>query len=289
MNGLGTSGVVRQRFAGTPQGWSIRRSRLLGLLRYRFGRLNVDFFLSTDHFLAANLHGLDTHNFVAYEANEVHILGRLTINPLFVLCIAIFLAIFLGRTAFGVDHHLAIHAHKHLVILDRILHLGRDGVEIGFYRRLGVKVEHRAQQIFELLRVDLRNRAVKLQSNKGAARVGIGITGGDGRRSSYAADFDALVPLLFLYRAAVDLENDGFVPNHDVADAGHVARLRRRAVGGHQHVEIFAIGSSDTLLQLKASLPHRERRANVNQFRVESADQVHTSFFADGRSLREIR
>ena len=123
-------------FARAAQRGRVRRTNL------RFDELlatvgaQIHFFFGVDDFLAIHLHALEAHDFVADQADKIHILRRLAIDPLFVFDFAVFFANFLGRTALGGHHHFTIHAHQNLVRLDRVSELGRKSVEVGLRGRI---------------------------------------------------------------------------------------------------------------------------------------------------------
>ena len=73
----------------------------------------------------------------------------------------------------------------------------------------------------------------------GATRVGIRIVGRNLGHASAATDLNALIPLLFLDRAPIDLKVNTIVLNNDGADASLVARLSRRSPHGHHLLQLL--------------------------------------------------
>ena len=50
-------------------------------------------------FFAVHFHALDANHFVGHQADKIHVLRRLAVDPLFVFDFAVFFPIFLGGTA----------------------------------------------------------------------------------------------------------------------------------------------------------------------------------------------
>ena len=143
-------------------------------------RAQIDFLFDAHDFLAIHLHGLDPYDFVRpRSAQNPHppaacrkSILRTQRRLAFVLNSALMLAHFLGRAPLGIDHHLAIHSHQHVVILDGIFHLRRNGFQIRFQRRLRIEIKHRTQELLQLRPRQLRNILVEVEVDKRAARVG---------------------------------------------------------------------------------------------------------------------
>jgi len=89
-------------------GWPI----LIFLLRFGIfaGLWQNHFPISAHDFLAANLHRLYANDLVAHDADEIDVLGRLALDPLHVVGIAILLPHLFWRSTLGVQHHLGIHS-----------------------------------------------------------------------------------------------------------------------------------------------------------------------------------
>src|ERR1019366_4512744 len=126
---------LRHLFSGTPQRGRARRASFLFL--GNGWRTQIHFLFDAHDFLAIHLHGLDAHDFVANEAHKIYILRGRAVDPFFVLNFVGGLAHFLWRTSLGVDHHVVIHSHQHVVIFDGLFSLGRNGFQVGLERRLG--------------------------------------------------------------------------------------------------------------------------------------------------------
>src|ERR1700716_2388145 len=106
----------RHLFSGTPQSRRIRRTFFLLLGDGWFTQ--IDFLFDAHDLLATYLHGLDPHNFVANEAYKIHVLRGDAVDPFFILHFVGALAYFLWRTSLAIDHHVMVHSHHHVVILD---------------------------------------------------------------------------------------------------------------------------------------------------------------------------
>src|SRR5713226_7666399 len=126
----------RHLFSWTPQGGCVRRTFFLLLGDGWFTKIH--FLFDAHDFLAIYFHGLDPNNFVANEAHKIYVLRGNAVDPFFILNFVGMLAHFLRRTSLGIDHHVVVHSHQHVVILDGILDLGRNGFEISVERRLGL-------------------------------------------------------------------------------------------------------------------------------------------------------
>jgi len=123
--------------------------------------LQIHFLSDAYDLFTTHIDGLDTHHFVTHEPHEIDILRRLTINPLFVVGLAILFADLLRWPALGVDHHLPVHSNQDAVTLDRIFDLGRNCLQIGLCCRFRIKVENRAEEIFKLLRIQIRDVVIE--------------------------------------------------------------------------------------------------------------------------------
>src|SRR6266849_7588434 len=134
----------RHLFSGTPQGGRIRGTFFLFLGNGR--RTQIHFFFDAHDFLTAYLHGLNPNNFVANEAHKIYVLRRYAVDPFLVLNFVGMLAHFLWRTSLGIDHHVVVHSHQHVVILDGIFDLGSNGFRVGVERGFGIEIKHRWQR-----------------------------------------------------------------------------------------------------------------------------------------------
>src|SRR5580693_8328846 len=116
-------------FSRTSQAGSVDRP-LFGRLGDAGLRLEIDFFCGAETLAAVNLHGLDAHHLIANHSHEIHVLGRLAIDPLLVFDVSILLTNLLGWATLGVNQHLTVHADQNLMVLDGFLHLGWNRIEI---------------------------------------------------------------------------------------------------------------------------------------------------------------
>src|SRR5580692_8783884 len=97
---------ILHRFSRTPQAGSIRRF-LLRCLGHAGRRLEIDLFRSPESLAAVHLHSFDAHHFIAYQTHEVDVLGRLPVDPVFVLGLSILLANLFGWATLSINQHLA--------------------------------------------------------------------------------------------------------------------------------------------------------------------------------------
>ena len=104
----------------------------LRLRDLRLFRLQRYFTLGSNLLGAAYLHDLDTNDFVAIEADKLNFLRRRAIYPLFILRVAIFLAMLLRWAPLGVNNHFAIHTDEDTVVLDGFFRLRGNGLEVSF-------------------------------------------------------------------------------------------------------------------------------------------------------------
>src|SRR5258706_3935338 len=160
----------RHLFSRTPQRGRIRGAVFLFPGDGWFPQIN--FLFNAHDLLATYLHGLDPHDFVANEAHKIYILRGHAIDPLLVLSLVGTLTHFLWRTSLGVDHHVVVHSHQHVVILNGILDLGRNGFEIRVKRRLGIEIKHRTQHLLQLWSGHLRDIFVEVEIHERAAGIG---------------------------------------------------------------------------------------------------------------------
>src|SRR6202035_3611913 len=80
-------------FFGTAQAGRIRRTHLRSRGTLGDGGLvQLNFFVHANDFFAVHFHDFKANNLVVYQSDEVHVLGRLAINPLFVFGFAILFA-----------------------------------------------------------------------------------------------------------------------------------------------------------------------------------------------------
>ena len=149
-------------FARASQAGGVRLAHF-GLLLFGFlvSVVNRHFSLRADELLTIHLHGLDADYLIANDAHKIYILRRFAIYPFFVFGFAVLLPDFFRRPALGMDHHFLVHPHENMMLEDRILHLGRDRVEISLLFISSVKVENRIQQAPHLLRSQFRHVTIK--------------------------------------------------------------------------------------------------------------------------------
>ena len=147
----------RRFFPRTPQSWGLHCFVFL-LRRAGHGRAaEFHFFLVPHDLFTAHLHGLNPNYLVAHDPDEIYILGWLTVNPVFIVGLTIFLAYLFRWTAFGINHHFTIHTYQYLVILYCLFDLRGHRLEIRLNRRFGVKIEYRPQHLLNLLHCEIGN------------------------------------------------------------------------------------------------------------------------------------
>ena len=107
--------------------------------------------LSANAFFAAYRHVFNADDLVADEANELDVVGRRAVDPLFVILTILGFSQTLRRTADGEDHHILVHADEGVVVFDGGGEHGwetfLDGLSLG--GRL--EVEYRGEEIFDLV------------------------------------------------------------------------------------------------------------------------------------------
>src|SRR5207248_6779701 len=88
---------------------------------------------------------------VPNEADKLHILRRSAEDPFFVFGVAIMLADLLIGASLRERDQFAVHSHQYSLFLERLLHLRRQRVHVGFASGKRLEVEHRLKIFFELL------------------------------------------------------------------------------------------------------------------------------------------
>src|SRR6266576_1797977 len=226
------------------------------LFRHLGGWLELYFFLGADNLLTVDFHDFKANDFVPNEAHELDILRRLSINPFFVFGLVLMLPNLLRRTPLGECDHIVVHADEHAMVLNRLLHLGGNGFEVGLFRRLGIEIEYGPEDFFEFLARHLGNVVIEVHIDEGAPGIGIGIGWGNWDRTSATANADALVPLLLPDGAAVDFDVNEVVLEDHVRDAGGVAILGCRTPHGQRLLQISTAGSDDSVLKFETFAAH---------------------------------
>src|SRR5215467_1098167 len=109
---------------------------------------------------------------------------------------------------------------------DGLLDLRRHGVEIGLFFVVGSEIQHRIQQVPQLLRRHLWNVLVEEDIEISPMRIllrirrrqGHGIAAGSG-------NLDVLIPFLPMYRTAINVEVNVIVPDLDERDMRWISGL----------------------------------------------------------------
>ncbi len=197
----------------------------------------------------------------------------------------------LQRPPHGVDHHILVHAHEHLVVLDGFFGFGRDGIQISFGGRLAAEVEYRVQHLFERVGRNLRDKALKGQDQQRAP----GIVGRSIRRSCHRggtrhAHVDVVIPFLLFHRTAVELKQDEVFGDPDVGNGDAVAGTDRYPDYPHPLFQlVFGGRSSSVLVQGDALGPYGKRLTSEGDFRLQSADDVEARLLRHGLALGRRR
>src|SRR5438552_9156180 len=114
-----------------------------------------------------------------------------------------------------------------MVGLDCLFYLRRHGLQIGFERGLGIKIENRPQHLLDFLNREVRNVTIKYQINVGAAWIIDWIVLGSSwsHHASASADLNALVPLRLFYGTAIDFKVHAIVLEKKLRDNRAVTRF----------------------------------------------------------------
>src|SRR5208283_95294 len=207
----GTTRVgIFRLFARPAQGGSITRFLFGLLLRdFAFHGWYVHLFLRADNLLAVNRHDLQTADQITLEAHKVHFLGRRAVNPFLVrLAIVVLVADFLRWPSFGIDHHVTVHTHQHLVVLDGVLYFRRQSLCKGLGLIEGLEVEDGRQHFAHLLSGQLRHILIELNRHHGTFCIQVLRSGAWRSHHATHTHLNVLVPLLLFLGSAIDLERD---------------------------------------------------------------------------------
>src|SRR5208283_1619207 len=121
---------------------------------------------------------------------------------------------------------------QHLMMLDGIFNLRRNGQQIRLKSSFRVEVKDREQEFLELGPRQFGHVLVKVKVHKRAMRIDILAGSGTYRGRGRALDLNVLVPLLAGW-PAVDVETDVVALDKDIGDFGPIARLASRSPHGH--------------------------------------------------------
>src|ERR1700740_3701015 len=124
-----------------------------------------------------------------------------------------------------------------------------NGLEVSLFLRFGVEVQHRAEDLLEVLACHLRNVGVEKNVNERSAGVVLWIGGSDGGFSAGATDADALIPLLLLDGTAVNLDVNVVIFEYHVGDANRVSVFGRRSPHGNLLLQFSAAGSDHSVIE----------------------------------------
>src|SRR5205085_11933992 len=120
------------------------------------------------------------------------------------------------------------------------------------------------------------NGMIKLQRNIGAVRILRIRIWRNGSSSAPHSDLDVLIPLLFLLRAAIDLENNTVAFECNVRYLSPVASPRCRPILRGHELHLLLAGRDHAILDGQSLGSHRKDTANKNELGVESANQGET-------------
>ena len=272
---VGRFRCVLRIFPRTTQAGSIRWPVFLLGLGILVGPLENHFLFVAYDLLAADFHGFDAHHFIAHDADEVHVLRRIAIDPLFVIGVAVFLAHFFRRLALGVQYHLRAHSNQHVMRLNRRLHLRRHSVQVRLFLVSRFEVEDRQEEIAQLLRGHLRDVLIEVDIEIGSVRILLRLIRRQRNRSSIRArDLNVLIPLLAMNGAAVEVEMNVVVLDLDIRDVSRIARPHRRSPDGESLLQLRPMGSGDAVFELDSFCAHGKESAGINDLGLEVTDNL---------------
>src|SRR3981189_2176313 len=90
-------------FPRPPQGRRFHWTVLLFRSRSQCCSPKLNLPLGTNNFVAADLHGLNSHYLVSHNANEIYVVRRLAVDPVFIFILAVLFPDFLLWAAFRIS------------------------------------------------------------------------------------------------------------------------------------------------------------------------------------------
>src|SRR5207302_3811474 len=142
------------------------------------------------------------------------------------------------------------------------------------------EVEHRQEQIAQLLRSHLRDVLVEVNIEIGSVRILLRLIRRQGNRSSIRARYlDMLVPFLTMNRAAVEIEMDVVVLDLHIRDVRRITRPHRRSPEGEGLLQLRSMRSSDAILEFESFCTHGKEGTRVDDLSLEDTDHLQASLF----------
>src|SRR5438105_2677483 len=101
--------------------------------------------------------------------------------------------------------------------------------------------------------------------------------------TTHAADFQALIPFLFLLRPAIEFENDAFFPDIHVGNLRSLSRTGSRAVLRDQGPQFSVARLEGAVSERESSFAHGKNALHKNELGIQTADHRIACVLSHGR------